>query len=80
MPKPSQEPTASSKALNKDSKDMPNPGQDPPAFSKAPNQDFEDMYVLGAFKIKIEGINLEHGSAKDPDHIQIKIKIANPSQ
>ena len=59
---------------------MPNPSQDPPAFSKVPNQDFKDMDVLGAFKIKIEGKNLEHGSTKDPDHIQIKIKVPNPSQ
>ena len=80
MPTPSQELPASSKALNEDLKDMLNPSQDPPAFSKVPNQDFKDMYVLGTFKIKIEGINLEHGSAKDPDHIHIKIKIAKPSQ
>ena len=59
---------------------MPNPSQDPPAFSRAPNQDIKDMDVLGAFKIKVEGKNLEHGSTKDPDHIHIKIKMPTPSQ
>ena len=44
---------------------MPNPSQDPPSFSKAPNQDFKDMDVVGAFKFKIENINLECGSTKD---------------
>ena len=38
---------------------MPNPSQDTPAFSKAQNQDFKGMDILGAFKIKIEGKNLE---------------------
>ena len=42
-----------------------NPSQDPLAFLKASNQDFKDMDILGAFKIKIEGKKLEHGSTKD---------------
>ena len=44
---------------------MPNPSHDPPAFSKVQNQDFKDMYVLGTFKIKIEGQNSDHGCIKD---------------
>ena len=44
---------------------MQNFSQEPPASSKATNQDFKDMDVLGAFKIKIEGKNLEHESTKD---------------
>ena len=44
---------------------MLNPSQNPQAFSKAPNHDFKDMDVLGAFKIKIKGKNLEKGFTKD---------------
>ena len=44
---------------------MTNPSQDSPAFSRALNEDLKDMDVLGAFKIKIEGKTLEHGSTKD---------------
>ena len=47
---------------------MPTPCQEPPASSKAPNQDFKDMDVLGTFKIKIEGKNIEHRSKKTSDH------------
>ena len=38
------------------------------------------MDVLCTFKIKIESQNLEYGCIKDSDHIQIKIKMRNPSQ
>merc|ERR1712082_326007 len=59
---------------------MPNPGQKPPASSKAPNQDLKDLDVLSTFKIKIESQNSDHWFIKDSDHIQIKIKMPNPSQ
>ena len=59
---------------------MPNPSQEPPESSKAPNEDLKDMVVLCTFKIKIESNNSDHGSTKDSDHIQIKIKMPNPSQ
>ena len=57
---------------------MSNSSQEPPASSKAPKQDFKDIDVLGTFKIKIEGKNLDHGSTIEPDHIQIKIKMPIP--
>ena len=38
------------------------------------------MDVLCTFKIKIERQNLEQGCIKTSDHIQIKIKMPNPSQ
>ena len=57
---------------------IPKPSQEPPASSKVPNQDFKDMDILGAFIIKIEGKILKHGSTKDPDHIQFKIKMLTP--
>ena len=44
---------------------MPNPSQEPPASSKAPNENLKDMDVLCAFKIKIEGQNLDHDQIKD---------------
>merc|ERR1711954_118684 len=75
---------------------MPKPSQEPPAFSKAPNQDLKDMDVLCTFKIKIESQNSEYGCDKDQnqdrakirnmcvprtiDHIQINIRMPNPSQ
>merc|ERR1711954_521807 len=59
---------------------MPIPSQEPPASSKASNEDLKDMDVLCTFKIKIESQNLEHGYIKTSDHIQIKLKIPNPSQ
>ena len=59
---------------------MPNPSQEPPASSKAPNQYFKDMGVLCTFKINIGSQNFQHGSNRNSDYIQIKIKIPNPSQ
>ena len=44
---------------------MPNPSQEPPASSKAPNDDLKDMYVLCAFKIKIESQNSDYWYIKD---------------
>ena len=59
---------------------IPNPSQEPPASSKAPNQALKDMDVLCTFKIKLESQNSEYGYIKDHWHIQIKIKMQNPSQ
>ena len=61
---------------------MPNHNQEPPASSRAPSQDSEDIYVLCPFKVKIESQNLKKniGVSKISDHIQIKIKVLNPSQ
>merc|ERR1711954_99838 len=39
-----------------------------------------DIDVLCTFKIKIESQSLDHWYIKDRDHIQIKIKMPNPSQ
>ena len=58
---------------------MPIPSQEPPASSKAPNEDLKDMDVLCTFKIKIVEIQM-FGVSKTSDHIQIKIKMPNPSQ
>ena len=59
---------------------MPNPSQEPPASSKAPNADLKDMDVLCTLKIKTKSQKLNHGCIKASDHIQIKIKMLNPSQ
>merc|ERR1711954_544487 len=59
---------------------MPNPSQEPPAPSKPPNEDLKDMDVLCTFKIKTESQNSDHGCIKVSDHIQIKIRMPNPSQ
>ena len=56
---------------------MPDPSPEPPASSKAPNEDLKDMYVLCAFKIKIESGNSDQ---KRCAYILIKVKIPNPSQ
>ena len=56
-----------------------NPTQEPPS-SKAQNKDLKDLDVLCTFKIKMESQNSEHGSIKDSDLIQIKIKMPHPSQ
>merc|ERR1711954_246289 len=92
MPNPSQEPPASSKAPNVALKDMdvlctftikikmPNPSQEPPASSKAPNEGLKDMDVLCTFKIKIESQIWNMCVLKTTDHIQINIRIPNPSQ
>ena len=50
---------------------MKTSNQEPPASSKPPNYDLKDMDVLCTFKIKIEIKNY---------HLQIKIKMPNPSQ
>ena len=57
-----------------------NPSQECPASSQAPNEDFKDMDVLCTFKIKIESQILEHLYIKEQWHIQIEIKMPNPSQ
>ena len=59
---------------------MTNPSQEPPASNKAPNEDLKDMDLLCTFKIKIESQNLAYGVPKTSDHIQMNIKIPNPSQ
>ena len=59
---------------------MPNPSWEPPASSKAPNEDLEDMDVLCTFKIKIESQSLSIGVLNNRGHIQINIKMTNPSQ
>ena len=59
---------------------MQNPNQEPPAPNKTPNQDLKDMNVLCTFKIKIEKKSQNIDASKSSDHIQIKIKMLNPSQ
>ena len=59
---------------------MPDPSQEPPASSKAPNHEFKDIDDLCTFKIQTESQNLDHGCAMTSDHIQIIIKMPNPSQ
>ena len=59
---------------------MPNPSQEPPASSIAWNQDLKDMDVLCTFIIKRESKIWIMGVSKTIDHIQIKIKMPNPSQ
>ena len=49
---------------------MPNTSQEPPASSNVMDEDFKDMDVLGTFKIKIEGQNLDHGCIKDQGEYQ----------
>ena len=57
-----------------------NPSQEPPVSSKVPNKNIEDMDVLCIFKTKIESQIWQIGISKPSDHIQIKIKMPNPSQ
>ena len=60
---------------------MPNPSQEPPTSSKAPNEDLKGMDILCTFKIKRERAKIPiTGVSKTSDHIQIRIKIPNPSQ
>ena len=59
---------------------MPNPSQKPPASSKSPNGDIKDIDVLCTFRLKLEGKKIKHGLSKTSHHIQIKIKMPNPSQ
>ena len=58
---------------------MRNPSQEAPASSKAPNHESKDMDVLCTFKIKKDQIQ-KMSVPKTSDHIQIKIKMPNPSQ
>ena len=59
---------------------MPNLSQEPPAPTKIPNQDINGMddtlHLQSQERAKIWNI----GVAKTSDHIQIKIKLPNPSQ
>ena len=59
---------------------MPNPSQEHQASSKAPNEDLKDMDVLCIFIIKIESKIRIMSVSKTSDHMQIKIKIPNPSK
>ena len=58
---------------------MPNPSQEPPASSKAPNDDSKDIDVLCTFKIEMGVKFLNMSVSKPSDHIQIKIKMLNPT-
>ena len=59
---------------------MPNPSQAHPASSKDPHKDINNMDVLCTFKIKIERQIWIMVVSKTSNHIQIKIKMPNPSQ
>ena len=72
---------------------MRNPSQKPPVSSNTQNQDLKDMDVFCAFKIKIKSQNSDHvcitrwrtkilnmGVSKISYHMQIKMKMPNPSQ
>ena len=59
---------------------MHNPTQKLPASLKGPNEDLKDMDVLDTLIIKIERQIRNMGISKTNDHIQIKIKMPNPSQ
>ena len=60
---------------------MSNPSQEPPASSKAPNEVIKDKDFLCISKIKRKRAKIWNMSvSKTNDHIQIKIKIPNPSQ
>ena len=54
--------------------------QEPPASSKSPNQDLKVIDVLCTFKIKKKPKIWKRGLPKTSDHIQMKIKMRNPSQ
>ena len=58
---------------------MPKPSQEPPAFSKVPNPGLKDMNALCTFKIKIESKIWKMSVAKISDHIEVKLKMQNPS-
>ena len=57
-----------------------NPSQELSASCKAPIKYLKNMDVLWAFKIKITIQIWIIGVPKTNDHIQIKIKMTNPSQ
>ena len=54
--------------------------QEPPVSSKTPNKDLKDMDVLCTFKSRYRAKIWNIGLPKTSDHIQIKIKMPNPSQ
>ena len=56
------------------------PSQEPPSSSRAPSEDLKDMDVLRTFKINLERKIQFMDVSKTSDHIQIKIKMPNPSQ
>ena len=58
---------------------MPYPSQEPPVSSESPNEDLKDIDFLCTFKIKIAKIWIM-ATSKTSDHIQIKVKMPNPSQ
>ena len=60
--------------------EMPHTSQESPSSSKAPNEDFKDINVLCTFKLKTENKIQNMVVSKTSDHIQIKIKMTNPSQ
>ena len=59
---------------------MPNSSQEPPVSSKATNQDFKDMMFFAPSKSRQRAKFWIIGKSKTSDHIQIKIKMLNPSQ
>ena len=59
---------------------MPNPGQEPPSSSNAPNKDLKDMDVLCLFRSRERHKIQSMGLSKTSYHIQIMIKMSNPSQ
>ena len=59
---------------------MPNPSQEPLASSSAQHQDLKDIEDLFTFNINIESQNSKVDILKTSDHIQIKVKMPNPSQ
>ena len=58
---------------------MLNPSDETPASYKVPKKNLKDKDVLCTFKIKIVKI-MKMGAPKTNVHIQIKIKMPNPSQ
>ena len=59
---------------------MPNPSQKPPIYFKAPNQYLSDMDVLYTSKSRYRAKIQNMGLSKTSDHIQINIRMPNPSQ
>ena len=59
---------------------MPNPSQEPPASSKAPNEDSRTLMFLAPSKPRKRAKIWQMGISKTSDHIQINIKMTNPSQ
>ena len=59
---------------------MPNPSQEPTATSKAPNEDLKDRGVLCTLKSRLIAKIQNMCISKTGDHIEIKIKVPNPSQ